>query len=382
MPPPSHAYFGETRWVSVESSVLRNAQGAPAKLLGIVRDTTQRKKAEQSAQRLISIVESSDDAIISTDLSGIIQSWNTGAEGVLGYSAAEVIGKSIFVLIPPDRQDEERKNQERVRRGEHVSHYETVRRRKDGTLADISLTVSPLRDAAGVIVGASKIGRDISARKRAQEQQRALNAELDHRVKNVLATVCAIIDQTRDSSGTHDDFVLGLDHRIRSLAGTHDLLSRNRWYGVPLAEIVRREFAPYGTGNSEVDGPNVTLKAEAAQAVAVVLHELTTNAAKYGAFSTPSGRVRLKWSWLQNGRQPHLAIDWKEVGGPVVLAPRRSGYGTSVVRELVPFELGGTVDLVFARDGLQCRLEIPGEWVSSNSPLDTGVPELRIQQNP
>jgi two-component sensor histidine kinase len=247
-------------------------------------------------------------------------------------------------------------------------------------LVDISLTISPLRDASGVIVGASKIARDISARKRAEEHQRALNAELDHRVKNVLATVCAIIDQTQDASSTYADFVVGLDDRIKSLASTHDLLSRSHWHGVPLAEIARREFAPYATGNSEITGPSITLKAEATQAVAMVLHELTTNAAKYGAFSDPNGRVLLNWSWLQNGEQPHLAIDWKETGGPSVVAPSRSGYGTCVVRELIPFELGGTVDLAFASDGLRCRLEIPCEWVSTRGPASTTIQECTFDQ--
>jgi two-component sensor histidine kinase len=208
---------------------------------------------------------------------------------------------------------------------------------------------------------------DLIERKRAEQHQLALNAELSHRVKNVLATVCSIIDQTRHGSTTFGEFVVGVDRRIRSLANTHDLLSRAHWQGVALAEIVQREFAPYGRSNSEVSGPSVLLKAEAAQGVAMVLHELTTNAAKYGAFSKRSGRVLLKWWWQQNGGDPHLIIEWKEVGGPPVVPPSRSGYGTSVVRELIPFELGGSVDLVFATDGLECRLELSSHWVSTAS---------------
>jgi two-component sensor histidine kinase len=118
------------------------------------------------------------------------------------------------------------------------------------------------------------------------------------------------------------------------------------------------------------------LKAEAAQAVAMVLHELTTNAAKYGAFSKRNGRVLLKWWWQQNGGDPRLVIEWKEVGGPPVVAPNRSGYGTSVVRELIPFELGGTVDLVFAADGLECRLELSADWVSTPSSSKDASQEL------
>ena len=195
-----------------------------------------------------------------------------------------------------------------------------------------------------------------------------MNAELDHRVKNVLATVRAIIAQTREASRSHIDFVTALDQRIMSLARTHELLSQSNWAGVSLTEIVRREFAPYATDNVEIGGPNVTLTAEAAQAVATVIHELTTNAAKYGAFSNGSGRVLLRWGWMRNGSHGRLAINWRETGGPPILTTNRASYGTSIIRELIPFELGGTVDLTLACDGVHCRLEIPREWISTGGP--------------
>ena len=205
---------------------------------------------------------------------------------------------------------------------------------------------------------------DVTERKRAEDHQRVLVAELDHRVKNVLATVNAIILQTQDASSSLADFVIALDRRIASLASTHELLSQSNWRGVSLAEIAQLECAPYVAGNAEINGPSVTLKAEATQAVAMVLHELTTNAAKYGAFSNRSGRVLLGWQWLRNGSRDRLAIEWQEVDGPPVLTQSQSGYGTSIIRELVPFELGGAAELVFAPDGVKCRLEIPAEWIS------------------
>ena len=155
----------------------------------------------------------------------------------------------------------------------------------------------------------------------------------------------------------------GLNRRIDSLARTHELLSESNWRGASLAQIIRREFAPYTRGNTDVSGPSVTLKAEATQAVATVLHELTTNAAKYGALSNRSGRVSVRWRWLQNGSRA-LLIEWQETGGPPVLAPSHSGYGTSIIRELIPFELGGAIELSLAPKGTRCRLEIPGEWVN------------------
>ena len=211
---------------------------------------------------------------------------------------------------------------------------------------------------------------DITERKRVEEQQRTLVAELDHRVKNVLATVSAIVTQTQAPKSSLADFVTALDSRIKSLARTHELLSQSHWSGVSLAEIARRELAPYAADNVEIGGPSVTLKAEAAQAMAMVLHELTTNAAKYGAFSDRNGRVSLRWRWLRNGSTGRLAIEWQEIGGPQVLPPRQRGYGTGVIGELVPFELGGTVELTFPGDGVRCWMEIPAKWVTRAAPLD------------
>jgi two-component system, chemotaxis family, CheB/CheR fusion protein len=366
--PTSSEDVGQERWISVEGTVVRSAEGQPVRWLGVTRDITEYKKAEEGARRLVSIVESSDDAIVSLDLNGVIESWNQGAERLFGYSAEEVIGEPNSILIPPDRRDEDVAILRRIRLGELIDHFETVRLGKDGTLVDISLTVSPMRDAAGIVVGASKIARDITARKRAEEHQQFLNSELDHRVKNVIATVTAIVTQTREASSTHEDFLTGLDHRIKSLATTHELLSQGQWRGVSLSEIVRCEFAPYAMDNTRIGGPSVTLKAEAAQAVAMVLHELTTNAVKYGAFSTRSGGVLLRWWWLRNGSHARLAIEWQEIGGPLVVPPSRSGYGTCLVRELIPFELGGSVDVTFPGDGLRCRLEIPADWISPGNP--------------
>ena len=149
--------------------------------------------------------KSSDDAIISKGLDGIITSWNRGAERLFGYTAEEVIGKPVTILIPEDRMNEEPEILERIRRGERIDHYDTVRRRKDGSLIDISLTISPLKDADGRIIGASKIARDITERKRAQEQQKLLVNEMQHRIKNSLATIQAIATQTLNQHAKERD---------------------------------------------------------------------------------------------------------------------------------------------------------------------------------
>ena len=159
--------------------------------VAFVLDLTERKRAEVVGQRLAAIGDSSEDAVVSKDLNGTIESWNGGAERLFGYQASEVIGKSILIIIPPDRHDEERGILERIRRGERIRSYETVRMRKDGGLLDISLAVSPLRDAAGRIIGASKIARDITERKRAEEGLR-----VQHAVAQILAEAATIEEAT------------------------------------------------------------------------------------------------------------------------------------------------------------------------------------------
>jgi two-component sensor histidine kinase len=205
---------------------------------------------------------------------------------------------------------------------------------------------------------------DVTERKRAEERQRILVAELDHRVKNALATVSAVVSQTAAGSRSIADFVAALDGRIRSMATTHELLSSGRWQGISLTELVRRELAPYATPyNTKISGPEVLLRPEAGQAMAVVLHELATNAAKYGALSTKEGIVSVRWDRWLNGHPSRLVLEWEEIGGPRVVAAGNSSYGTSTIRDLIPFEFGGTVDLVFAPEGVRCRLELPADWL-------------------
>lgn len=202
---------------------------------------------------------------------------------------------------------------------------------------------------------------DVTERRRAEDHQRLLLAELDHRVKNVLATVAAVAASTLENSSSMPHFVAALDARIRALASTHELLSNRQWQGLPLDELLKRQLAPYAThNNAHVKGPYVLLRAGAGQALSMVLHELVTNAAKHGALSTSVGRISVQWRLADiatdDGR---LIVDWREMDGPAVKAPGKSGYGKSVIAELIPYELGGKVDFKFTRSGVRCRLEIP-----------------------
>jgi PAS domain S-box-containing protein len=303
---------------------------------------------------LASIVESSDDSIITKSLDGIIMSWNKSAERVFGYTAEEVVGKPVTILIPTELHDEEPGILARIRRGERIDHYETVRRRRDGSLIDISLTVSPVKDSQGKIVGASKIARDITERKRAEERIATLAREAEHRSKNILATVQATVNLSR--SDTPEGLKHAINGRIQALASVHSLFVESRWVGAELFSIVSQELAPYlreGATRVRVDGPRVLLPPDMAQAIALITHELATNAAKYGSLSVPTGRVEITWSLAANGR---LALYWTESGGPPTKKPTRKGFGTSVMEGMISGQSNGQIHLDWRLEGLACKI--------------------------
>jgi PAS domain S-box-containing protein len=321
-------------------------------VLEVNRDVTQFKALEQRLRSVAAIVESSDDAIVSKNLDGVIANWNKGAERVFGYSAEEAIGQPITIVIPKERVHEEHEILTRIRRGERIDHFETVRRRKDGSLIDISLTVSPVKNEEGKIVGASKIARDISEQKRNQEQIATLARETEHRSKNVLANVQAIVAVSQ--SDTVDGFKQAIEGRIRALANVHSLFVETRWRGANLQAIAKNELAPYSEAEErrvQIYGPPLLLAPDVAQAMAMTLHELATNAAKYGALSAPEGRIDLKW-W-RDGAQ--MTLQWTEIGGPAVRKPTRRGFGGRVIERMIN-QLNGKIDFEWRTDGLVCQM--------------------------
>jgi two-component sensor histidine kinase len=214
-------------------------------------------------------------------------------------------------------------------------------------------------DTTGRLIRLKGLTRDITRRKQSEERQDLLSAELDHRVKNVLARVAAV-RHTQRRCETTDEFVKAIDGRIQSIVAAHALLSQGRWDGVSLADLIDHQLAPYTTdANTVISGPDVMLTSAQTQAVAMVIHELATNAAKHGALSSPDGKVSVSWDCAASDGRAVLTITWCELGGSPITAPVQSGYGLSLVRDLVPHELGGAVDLTFPPDGACCKIEIP-----------------------
>jgi PAS domain S-box-containing protein len=331
-------------------------------VLEVNHDITGRKQLEaaldESEQRLrwlAAIVESSDDAIVSKNLDGIITSWNGGAERIFGYTAEEAIGQPITIVIPRDRLDEERTILTRIRRGERIDHFETVRRHKRGNLISISLTVSPVKNANGMIVGASKIARDITEQRSAQEQVATLAREAEHRSKNLLANVQATVMLSQ--SDTAEGLKQAIEGRIQALARVHSLFVATRWIGAELSAIAAQELAPYsvrGERRVRMDGPQVLLAPNVAQPIAVTLHELATNAAKYGALSSADGRVDLEWTHAADGR---LTLRWTETGGPAVQSPTRQGFGSRIITQMIS-QLDGKARFDWRIEGLICEITL------------------------
>jgi PAS domain S-box-containing protein len=360
------AWFGELqhvckdgRQVTVESRMQLLQDGT---VLEINRDITQRKHIEAalvaSEKHLrwhASIVESSHDAIVSKDLNGIISSWNKGAERIFGFTSTEAIGQPITIVIPDDRLFEEIEILTRIRRGERIEHFETIRRRKDGTLFPISLSVSPVKDANGEILGASKIARDISEQRRNQETIIALAREAEHRSRNLLASVLAAVKLSR--AETIEELKDAIEGRIQALANVHSLFAETHWAGADLKAIAERELAPYNSeqwGRICLTGSEVVLSPDVAQALAVTLHELATNAAKYGALSRVEGIIDIQWS-MDAGDQ--LKLTWRESGGPPVQPPTAKGFGSRVIHGLIA-QLNGSVDFDWRPKGLLCEIRL------------------------
>ena len=332
------------------------------------------RELQQSAvatQRLGAIVESSEDAIVSKDLDGIIGTWNAGAERLFGYAAEEVIGRPVTMLIPPDRLDEEPEILARIRRGERVDHYETVRRRKDGSLVEISLTVSPVKDAEGRIVGASKIARDITERRQAQVQQILLLREINHRVKNLFTLAGGLVALSTRSARSVQELAEAVRARFGALARAHELTlpdlterAGKADRATTLHALVRIVVSPYA--DSECDheerviltGSDAPIGGSAATGLALLLHEFASNAAKFGALSSPGGHIEVDCS-VENAE---LRLTWAEQNGPALDGPAASeGFGSLLAHSVVTKQFAGQISRAWEPQGLILRLMLSME---------------------
>lgn len=324
--------------------------------------------------RLAAIVDSSFDAIISKDLNSIVTSWNLAAERMFGYSAEEAVGQSILMLIPDHLKGEETEIISRVRGGHRVASYETTRRRKDGTLISVSLTVSPIKNADGEIVGASKIARDISAAKESERRIRLLMREVNHRVKNQFAVILSMVRETSKRSNDPREFEELIRARIMALSRSHDLLVTSEWAGASLFDLIQEHLKPFGREERILlSGPVLTLQSNAVQNLGMAFHELGTNSSKYGALGSEDGRVEITWTIGQSGQGSsaqagassgrEFQLLWTETSTPrpgdKCDESARKGFGTVVLQRVAPQSLGGSAELQRSPGHLSWRLSAP-----------------------
>jgi PAS domain S-box-containing protein len=371
---------GVMRHILAAGTHKRDATGKAVEIQGLVQDITDRKQAEQVQQRMAALVESADDAILTKGLDGIVHSWNPGAERLLGYRADEIIGQPITQLLPPDRQDEESMILDQLRKGERVSHFETVRRRRDGSLVDVSLTISPMFDHAGIVVEASKIMRDISERKRAENELRRINEDLarknqdlddfvytaSHDLRAPLTGVSTVAQWILDDDGAISaesrarlvliqgriERMKRLLNDIRDYARAGELVEQS---GTPLtaaalvAEVAATAYVP--AGFSVRCDPSLDEEHVNRVPLEQVLHNLINNAIKHHdrergmvTVSVESGGPRLRFSVIDDG--PGIPQAYREAVFEMfkTLKPRDevegSGMGLALVRKIVG-RLGG-----------------------------------------
>ncbi len=341
---------------------------------GRAQDRLQQLEAGASAAQpghdaaafLAAIVESSDDAIISKSLQGVITTWNKSAERVFGYTADEAVGRPITMLIPDDRLDEEPAILARINAGERVDHFETIRRRKDGTFIDISLTISPIRNSEGKIIGASKIARDISDRKRAAEHQDLLLREMHHRVKNLFAITGSIITLAARTAQTPAELATGMKDRLVALSRAHEMTLPSFTGGEAFAEqsttlftLLSSLLSPFEDkegGRWRLHGEDAQISADRVTSLALLFHEYATNAVKYGALSVPEGRLDVTLSsrpdsfeiaWLETDAKPRAPVEGKD-----------TGFGTTL-EQMVVRTLNAQVSRDWQPHGLLIRLTVP-----------------------
>ncbi|TRC96859.1 PAS domain S-box protein [Mesorhizobium sp. WSM4303] len=341
--------------------LLRDESGEIVGAINTLLDLRTQTQADEARMRLAAIVESSMDAIVSKDINGIITSWNNAAEHLFGYTPSEAIGRPVTMLIPPERLGEETSIISRIRDGEGVPSYETMRLRKDGSLVPVSLTVSPIRDGIGRIIGASKIARDISSHKESERRIRLLMREVNHRVKNQYSVIISMIRETSKSAATPAAFVEQVRERIAALSQSHDLLVDAEWRGATVGDLIKAQLKAFAAQDRlSAVGPMVTLQPNAVQYLGIAFHELATNSAKHGALSRQGGRVEIEWNVIPaaNGVDT-FRLMWCELDGPRPGVIARRGFGSVVLKRVAPQALSGTGLLEFKEDGVVWTLEAP-----------------------
>ena len=342
-------------------------------------DITERKHIENalraSEARLSTIIQTAVDAIVIINEQGIVQSFNPSAERIFGYRSDEMVGKNVSLLMPePLRSEHDGFIASYLDTG--VGKVISIGREVEGCRKDESKVPLDLALTEWSLEGHrffTGIMRDITARKDRERHIRLIMRELSHRTKNVLAVVQAMAWQTSRTSADAEEFHERLSLRVDGLSRSIDLLVRREWEGVDIEDLIRDQMMPFFDADSarlQLNGPPLVLKPNGAQDLGLVLHELATNASKYGALSVPTGRVVVTWNVaIESAAAPLFKISWKEEGGPPVVPPTSTGFGYTVIKDMMTKGHKAEVNIDFAPDGLAWQMDMDAQRVVRNLPL-------------
>ncbi|MBB3909548.1 PAS domain S-box protein [Sphingomonas desiccabilis] len=371
---------GTTRRLRNTDFPIADGTGSIPIIGGISHDVTELRESEErrrsSEERFGLIVENTRDyAIFTTDPDGRIDRWYDGAAAVFGWTEAEAVGQFAEITFTPEdraggKAAEERDAAARDGRVPDVRwHF-----RKDGKRIFIEGIASALRDEDGELTGFLKIGQNVTERRRAEERQNILLAELQHRVRNIMAMLRSVARRTGETAETVDDYVQHFEGRISAMARTQALLTRDVNAAVDLQNLLLDELEMQAAQPEQyrITGPDVSLPPKAAEVLGLALHELATNAVKYGALSGEHGWIDVRWALLGGEGKPLLSLIWSELGVSIDGAPSRQGFGTELITQRVPYELQGTGTMEFRPTGLVATLEFPLEDIPSILQTDDG----------
>jgi PAS domain S-box-containing protein len=347
--------------------VIASVDGERQRFLKLLRNRSEEHQIEEarraSEEQMRLILDSATDyAIFTLDRDGIVTSWNPGAERLLGYKEVEILRQSGRIVFTPEDRDARQPEKEistALTKGR--AEDERWHMRKDGSRFWGSGLMLPLK-AEGT-PGFLKIMRDETARHRADQMNQLLIGELNHRVKNTLGVVQAIVRETLRGRVAETDIRDALDSRLIALARSHDILAQENWEGASLVQVVRRTLIPFVVrGKLEdrvvIEGEDVRLMPAPALSLGMGFHELATNAAKYGALSVPEGIVEVRWT-KQSEDQESVRLTWRERNGPVVSPPKQKGFGSRLIERALAYEMNGTAKVDYAPDGLRFEISIP-----------------------
>jgi len=354
---------GTPKWWDVTVTLIRDAEGEPDRLLSVSRDITESRQAElavrESEARFKTYAQVMPNQVWSATTDGQLDWFNDQVFSYSGLKFEELAGSGWAEMVHADDIGAAAESWARAREAGKQYQVEFRLRQHDGAWRWHIARALPIKDAAGAITRWIGTNTDIDDRKVAEEQQQLLARELEHRMKNTMAMVGAIASQTFRTAATKEEARTIFDARLRALNQAHDVLVASSWISAPMSVVVDGALGPYRTGEGRIhtNGPAVDLTAKQALSLSLALHELATNATKYGALSIPGGTIDVTWDWTPIDAKSTLHFAWRESGGPPVSAPSRRGFGSRLIESTLSSDFGTSVKVEYLPEGVVCSFD-------------------------